>query len=58
MGTRRKSYMVILSVIQFLSMLGIFLYSGRNVWHVVLLLFFANLSGAAMDVIIDALVVI
>jgi len=58
MGSKRKSYLVILSVLQFLTMQIMVFYTGTNYYFTAFLLMLNNLSIAAMDVIVDSIMVV
>ena len=57
-GSKRKSYVVILGALQFLSLLFLYLFETENEKVVSGLLFLTSLSGAYLDVIVDALMVV
>lgn len=58
MGSKRKSYLVILSVLQFFTMQIMVFYTGTNYYFTAFLLMLNNLSIAAMDVIVDSIMVV
>ena len=58
MGSKRKSYLVILSVLQFLTMQTMVFYKGTNEYIAATLLMLSSLSIAAMDVIVDSIMVV
>lgn len=57
MGTRRKSHVVIMGALQFISLVSVFLFDLQSKYAVASMLFCASLSGAYLDVIVDALMV-
>ena len=57
-GSRRKSYLLIMALFQFLSMLVLGFYEGGDENLAAWMLFFANLSVAFSDVIVDSLMVV
>ena len=57
MGTRRKSHVVIMGLLQFLSLVSVFVFDLQSKSAVATMLFCASLSGAYLDVIVDALMV-
>ena len=57
-GSRRKSYLLIAALMQFLSMVVLTLYSTSDLNTAVACLFASNLSVAFADVIVDSLMVI
>ena len=57
-GSRRKSYLLIMALFQFLSMLVLGFYEGDDENVSAWMLFFANLSVAFSDVIVDSLMVV
>ena len=58
MGSKRKSYLVFLSVLQFLTMQTMVFYTGTNEYIAATLLMLSSLSIAAMDVIVDSIMVV
>lgn len=56
-GSRRKSYIIINGVLQFASMIVLAYDSSSNEAVITLLLIFNSLSGAFVDVVVDALMV-
>jgi MFS family permease len=57
-GSRRRSYLILLSVLQVVATLTLAAYFGTNERYVAFLLMLMNLSAAAMDVIADSIMVI
>ena len=57
-GSKRKSYVVILGLLQFLSLLPMVIFEIESPKVVSGLLFLSSLSGAYLDVIVDALMVV
>jgi hypothetical protein len=57
-GSKRKSYVVIMGLLQFVSLIVVFLFEVKDEKYVTALLFMASLSGAYLDVLVDALMVI
>ena len=57
-GSRRKSYLLIMAVVQFLSMVCLSVQQADNERFAVWMLFLSNLSIAFSDVIVDSLMVI
>ena len=57
-GSRRKSYLIIFSVLQFLSMLMLAMDNSHDFYFTAWMLFMANLCMAFSDVIVDSLLVI
>lgn len=56
-GSKRKGYVILLGTIQFISLVTFFLVEITDPKVITFLLFMASLSGAYMDVIVDALMV-
>ena len=58
MGSRRKSYLLIGALLQFLTMIALSINSTSNLNFAIGCLFISNLSVAFSDVIVDSLMVI
>lgn len=56
-GSKRKNYVILLGALQFVSLATFWVFDISNVNAIAGLLFLANLSGAYLDVIVDALMV-
>ena len=56
-GSRRKSYVVLMGLLQFLSLWCVFAFEVQNAMAVAGLLFVTSLTGAYLDVLVDALMV-
>ena len=56
-GSKRKNYVILLGALQFVSLATFWVFDISNVNSIAGLLFLANLSGAYLDVIVDALMV-
>jgi MFS family permease len=57
-GSKRRSYVILMGALQFLSLVSIFLFQITNEKTISALLFLSALSGAYLDVLVDALMVI
>jgi MFS family permease len=57
-GSRRRSYLILLSILQVIATLSLAFYFGNNEKWAAFLLCCINLSVAAMDVIVDSIMVI
>jgi MFS family permease len=57
-GTRRKSYLVIMGLVQFFSLSLIFLIHDWSVWAVTICLTMASMSEAFVMVVADAILCI
>jgi len=57
-GSRRRSYLILLSMLQVVATLLLTSYFGNNERWTAFLLMCMNLSVAAMDVIVDSIMVI
>jgi hypothetical protein len=57
-GSRRKSYLFLMSCIQLVTMLALFSYTGTNEVVVTMMLAVTSLTVAVNDVIVDSLMVI
>ena len=57
-GSRRKSYLFIMSCIQFIAMLALFSYTGESEVIVAIMLTISSFTVAVNDVIVDSLMVI
>ena len=57
-GSKRRSYLILLSALQVVATLLLATYSGTNEKWASFLLMCMNLSVAAMDVIVDSIMVI
>mmetsp|Transcript_13088 Transcript_13088/g.22089 ORF Transcript_13088/g.22089 Transcript_13088/m.22089 type:complete len:170 (+) Transcript_13088:55-564(+) len=58
LGSKRRSYVIVMGAFQFLSLLALYLFDIQNEKVIALLLFFSALSGAYLDVLVDALMVV
>lgn len=56
-GYKRKSYVIILGFLQFSSLMSMYIFEFESPKVVTAVLFCASLSGAFLDVIVDALMV-
>ena len=54
-GSRKKSWLILMSLIQVISLTVCTFISFEKVSNLVVFLFLTNMSGAFMDVIVDAL---
>ena len=54
-GSRKKSWLILMSLIQVISLTVCTFISFERVSNLVVFLFLTNMSGAFMDVIVDAL---
>lgn len=57
-GTRRKSYIIIMGILQFVSLMAIFFVNDASAMSVSILLFLACLSEAFVNVVTDAIMCI
>jgi MFS-type transporter involved in bile tolerance (Atg22 family) len=57
-GTRRKSYIVIMGILQFVALISIFFLHETSALAVAVLLFFAAMSEAFVNVVSDAIMCI
>ena len=57
-GTRRKSYIVIMGILQFVSLISIYFVNDASALTVAILLFMACLSEAFVIVVADAIMCI
>ena len=57
-GTRRKSYLIIMGILQFIALFSLFLFEPEEPLAVALLLASASLSEAFVNVVSDAIMVI
>ena len=58
LGYKRKSYVVIMGMMQFLALLSFFIFEFTDEWAITLCLFLSSMSGAFLDVLVDALMVV
>jgi len=56
-GSKRRSYVVLMGLFQFLSLLLVFLFELQDEKVITFMVFLASLSGAYLDVLVDALMV-
>jgi MFS family permease len=57
-GTRRKSYLVIMGIIQFLTLFSLYAFEFEDPLVVAIMLAFASMSEAFTNVVSDAIMVI
>lgn len=57
-GTRRKSWLIIMGILQFLSLMSLFIFEFDDPLVVALLLAVASMSEAFVNVVSDAIMVI
>ena len=57
-GTRRKSYIIIMGLLQFVAMISIYIFNIQNGFVVTLLLGLASLSLAFINVVVDAIIIV
>ena len=57
-GTRRKSWLIIMGILQFLSLMSLFIFEFEDPLMVALLLATASMSEAFVNVVSDAIMVI
>lgn len=57
-GYKRKSYIILMGALQFFSLFSVYHWEVSDPKYLVLCNFFSRLSGAFLDVIVDALMVI
>jgi MFS family permease len=57
-GSKRKSYVILMGFIQFSSLFSVYFFNVENEWQLASLLFLSSLSGAYLDVLVDALMVV
>ena len=55
---KRKSYVIIMGMLQFMALFSLFIFELENEWIITLCLFLSSLSGAFLDVLVDALMVV
>lgn len=56
-GSKRRSYILMMGFLQFASLLAVFLFELKDEKIITFLMFLASLSGAYLDVLVDALMV-
>ena len=56
-GSKRRSYVIMMGFLQFASLLTVFSFELKNEKTISFLMFLASLSGAYLDVLVDALMV-
>ena len=56
-GSKRRSYVVLMGLLQFISLLAVFLFELKDERIITFMVFLASLSGAYLDVLVDALMV-
>ena len=57
-GYKRRSYVILMGFLQFVSFFSIFFFEIRDVMMLTIFNFLGRLSGAFLDVIVDALMVV
>ena len=57
-GYKRKSYIILMGFLQFSSLFSIFLFEISDPKYITMCMFLSRLSGAFLDVIVDALMVV
>ena len=57
LGSKRRAYVIVMGALQFLSLFICFFFEVSNTNLLTALLFLSSLSGAYLDVIVDALMV-
>lgn len=58
MGYKRKSYIILMGFLQFSSLFSIYFFEIQDTKYLVICNFLSRLSGAFLDVIVDALMVV
>jgi hypothetical protein len=56
-GSRKRSYLIAMGLLQFLSALLVAVYAWETVTPVAILITFSALSGAVLDTVVDGLMV-